>query len=81
MWLIVAAGITLILVIETRIDKRDANFSSVDTLILMLSEWGLISYLMSVIISKNGLQSDRCLDGIARNTYGRYGDAANVKYA
>lgn len=58
MWITVAAGIALTIVLETRTDKSESNFSSVDTLILMLSYWGLIPYLVSVTISKHGLLSD-----------------------
>ncbi|KAJ2964250.1 hypothetical protein NQZ79_g882 [Umbelopsis isabellina] len=58
MWLTIAAGMVLTVVLETRTDKRGSNFSSVDTLILMLSYWGLIPYLVSVTISKHGLLSD-----------------------
>ncbi|KAG2182478.1 hypothetical protein INT43_007408 [Umbelopsis isabellina] len=58
MWITVAAGIVLTILLETRTDKQESNFSSVDTLILMLSYWGLIPYLVSVTISKHGLLSD-----------------------
>lgn len=57
-WSIILGGILLTILLETLTDKADQNFSSVDTLILLLSYWGLIPYLVSTLLCKHGRLSD-----------------------
>lgn len=57
-WGIVLGGILLTILLETLTDKANQNFSSVDTLILLLSYWGIIPYLVSTLLCKHGRLSD-----------------------